>query len=168
MYYWVIWCEKDADPNVWMVTMVCDSFLWGCLRRGAVCKWDTGVTTRIAPVYDCYHGRFLPSATKLRRLCFYTCLSFCPRGGVCLSACWDTTPLGADPPHRHPPGANTPLGADTPWEQTPPEQTPPGADTLPRSRNPPRSRHPPEMATVADGTHPTGMLSCNGLELLFY
>ena len=24
---------------------------------------------------------YLPSATKLRRLCFYTCLSFCPRGG---------------------------------------------------------------------------------------
>ena len=24
---------------------------------------------------------FLPSATKLRRLCFYTCLSFCPREG---------------------------------------------------------------------------------------
>ena len=38
-------------------------------------------------------------------------------GGVCLSACWDTTPL---------------LGADNP----------PRADT-PRSRHPPGSRHPP-------------------------
>ena len=33
---------------------------------------------------------FLPSATKLRRLCFYRRLSV--DGGVCLSACWDTTP----------------------------------------------------------------------------
>ena len=37
-------------------------------------------------------------------------------GGVCLSACWDTTPPGADP------------------EQTPPEQTPPRADTPPERR----------------------------------
>ena len=45
--------------------------------------------------------QFLPSATKLRRLCFYTCLSFCSQGwGVCLSACWDTTtpPDQADTP----------------------------------------------------------------------
>ena len=31
--------------------------------------------------------RFLPSATKLRRLCFYTCLSFCPRGRCAIPAC---------------------------------------------------------------------------------
>ena len=46
------------------------------------------------------HNCILPSATKLRRLCFYTCLSV---RGVCLSACWDTTPPGAGtplpPPH---------------------------------------------------------------------
>ena len=67
---------------------------------------------------------FLPSATKLRRLCFYTCLSFCSQGGgVCLSACWDATPLS-----RHPP-----------WEQTPPT----------RSRHPSGSRHRPPRP--ADG-----------------
>ena len=72
-------------------------------------------------------------------------------GGVCLSACWDTTP---------PPGADTPweqtLQQQTPpWEQIPQEQTPlseqtssPGADTTP----PPGQR--------AGGTHPTGMQSC--------
>ena len=42
------------------------------------------------------------------------------RGGVCLSACWDTTPWS-----RHPP-----------WEQT---------HTPPRSRPLPQSRHPPEQ-----------------------
>ena len=68
------------------------------------------------------------------------------RGGVCLSACWDTTP----------PGPGTPLGAGTP----------------PRTRHNPWTRHPPEAGTPpgaehagrcgqrAGGTHPTGMLSC--------
>ena len=65
--------------------------------------------------------QFLPSATKLRRLCFYTCLSV-HRVGVCLSACWDTP----YPWSRHPP----------PQEQAPP-----------RSRQPPRSRHPPGADT---------------------
>ena len=36
--------------------------------------------------------------------------------GVCLSACWDTTPpLEADPPDQTPPYL---LGAESPWEQT--------------------------------------------------
>ena len=48
--------------------------------------------------------------------------------GVCLNACWDTTPREQTPP----PWEQTP----PPWEQTPPpprEQTPPplGADTIP-------------------------------------
>ena len=80
----------------------------------------------------------LPSATKLRRLCFYRRVSV-HRGGVYLSECWDPTrsrhPPGSRPPH------GIPLGADT---------HPPGAD------NPP----PGEKATAADGTHPTGMHSC--------
>ena len=46
---------------------------------------------------------YLPSATKLRQGNIFTsvCQEFCSRGGVCLSACWDTTPQ-ADPPGRHP------------------------------------------------------------------
>ena len=111
-------------------------------------------------------------------------------GGVCLSVCWDTTPPGADtplgadipleqtspwnrhsraytpprsrhPPSRHPPGSRHPQnrhppGADNPqplWEQTPPARHPPE-----------QTPHPPphgEMATAADGTHPTGMHSCS-------
>ena len=63
---------------------------------------------------------------SLRRLCFHWCLSVHMGGGVCPIACWDThpqadTPLGRDPPPRHPsrqtPRADTPsLGpqADTP------------------------------------------------------
>ena len=48
-------------------------------------------------------------------------------GGVCLSACWDTTP-----PSRHPPGTRPPPGADTPLGPDPP-----GADNNPL---PPGSR----------------------------
>ena len=54
-------------------------------------------------------------------------LSICPRGGgVCLNACWDTTPR----------------------EQAPHQ-----------SRYPPRAGTPGQTATVADGTHPTGIHS---------
>ena len=92
----------------------------------------------------------LPSATKLRRLCFLY-LSVCPQGGVSASV-----HAGIPPP---PPGAGTPLGAGTPQSRHPrragtPQSRPPG------TRHPP-SRHPPQQtATVADGTHPTGMHSC--------
>ena len=70
----------------------------------------------------------------------------------------------------HPPGPGTPP-EQTPPEQTPPEQTPPRArhplgQAPPGTRHPPSpgTRHPPpprqQTATVADGTHPTGMHSC--------
>ena len=112
--------------------------------------------------------KFLPSATKLRRLCFYRCVSVHGRGGggVCLSACWDTTPQEQTLPLEQTPlWEQTPPRADTPWSrhsmradtQTPLEQTPPGTDTSPWSRHPPeqtpptpqsrhapRSRHPPQ------------------------
>ena len=101
------------------------------------------------------------------------------RGGVCLSACWDTTrppradtPLGAaTPPSRHPleqtpPRADIPLRADTPPEKThpwsrhtPPEQTPPpGADTptLRADTPPPRADTPPEQTPPSqEQTHPS-------------
>ena len=60
--------------------------------------------------------------------------------GVCLSACWDTTPPppGADPWEQTPPRTDHPPRPDTPPEQNP---HPPGAD--PPDQTPPRSRHPP-------------------------
>ena len=70
----------------------------------------------------------LPSATKLRRLCFYTCLSFCSHErGVCLSACWDTTP----PPREQAPPDQASL-----WDQTVPlgPGIPPGPGTPPKQR----------------------------------
>ena len=46
-------------------------------------------------------------------------------GGVCLSACWDTTP---------------------------PEQTPPGSRHPPEQQPPPRSRHPPRSSSPPPGS----------------
>ena len=63
------------------------------------------------------------------------CHSFCSQGGVCLSACWDTTtphPPGADPPGSRPPWEQTP---PHPRDQNPPGPDPPGADT-PRDQTP--------------------------------
>ena len=116
--------------------------------------------------------RLLPTATKLRRLCFYRHLSV-HRGWGCLPQCmpgnhpppWADTPQRRHPPRsrqppdqtpqtrpppqsRHPP-ADPLTGAATPLEQTPPlGQTPPGVDT-------PWSRQPPPLVTVpSDKTPP--------------
>ena len=69
------------------------------------------------------------------------------RWGVCLSACWNTTPGSRHTPQRRPP------------------ETSPGADTPPGSRHPHQSRQSPQQQTLAYGqwaasTHPTGMHSC--------
>ena len=97
------------------------------------------------------------------------CHSFCSPGGVCLSACWDTTPRSRHPPEQTPPWDQTPQSRH-PQEQTPPvqtppwDQTPPGADN-PLGPDPPWDQSPPGKQTPANslraaGTHPTGMHSC--------
>ena len=72
-------------------------------------------------------------------------LSVCPQvGGV---------------PGQVPPWADTPLGPGTPPDQVHPlgPGTPPGQVNPPP---PPGPGTPQQTATVADGTHPTGMHSC--------
>ena len=89
--------------------------------------------------------QWLPSATKLRRLCFYRHLSVHRGVGVSASvhAGIPHPPQEADPPEADtPPQEQTPPTADTPQEQTPPKSRhPPEADT-PQEQTPPRSRHP--------------------------
>ena len=81
------------------------------------------------------------------------------------------TPREQTPPEQAPPLDQAP----PPQEQTPPDQVPPGADPprpgTPWEQTPPRPGTPPpradttiplrQTATVADGTHPTGMHSCH-------
>ena len=127
--------------------------------------WDS-CTNEIVANLSTMLTLFLPSATKLQRLCFYTCLSFRSRGrGVCLSASWDT-PQDQAPPPADTPRTRSPQEQTHPREQTPQDQAPPPLETDPCT---PQSRHPtlgadappPEQtATVADGTHPTVMHSC--------
>ena len=55
-------------------------------------------------------------------------------GGVCLSACWDTTPSRDQ---AHPSGTGTP-------QSNPQEQAPPKTRQIPPDQaHPPRTRHPP-------------------------
>ena len=73
----------------------------------------------------------LPSATKLRRLCFYTCLSVHRQEY-----------LG-----RYPPGPGTP-----PWDQV----HPPRPGTPPRTQYTHRPGAPPGPGTPPDQVHPPG------------
>ena len=81
-----------------------------------------------------YKQLLLSATVVAERLYFQKCLSI-HRGEVYTPQA--DTPLGRPPQGKHP-------KADTPWADTP------GADTSLL----------PEMATTADGTHPTGMHSC--------
>ena len=91
-------------------------------------QWAGG--THHTGMHSCYHLQW--SWGKVMFL--HVWLSFCSQGGVCLSACWDTT---------HPP-----------QEQTPSSPPPPG------SRHPTGAVHAGRYGQQAGGTHPTGMHSC--------
>ena len=97
---------------------------------------------------------FLPSATKLRRLCFYRHLSVHRGEGVSASMHGgiphppEQTPPRADTQEQTPPWSRQPPGADTP-----PKQTPPLEQTTPWSRHPPQSR-PLPRADPPEQTHP--------------
>ena len=107
---------------------------------------------------------YLPSATKLRRLCFYRRVSvhrgeyltrYTPRTRY---TPWDQV---------HPPGPDTPpprpgMPQDQVHPQGPGTPPPPGRPGTPPPP-PPRTRYTPpcrDTATAADGRHPTGMHSC--------
>ena len=78
----------------------------------------------------------LPSATKLRRLCFYRCLSFCPPGGGGVLSQQVVSQ------HALQQGEGGAFSGGL-WRPGPRKQT----------------------ATIADGTHPTGMYSCSKILL---
>ena len=81
------------------------------------------------------------------KVMFYTCLSFCPRGGGSAWVHAGIHPLGRYPPGRHP-------QADTFLSRPP-------LGIHPLYRHPPGQTLPPQQtATAVDGTHPTGMHSC--------
>ena len=107
----------------------------------------------MSTLHSCQFHFITARKRSLQRLCFYTCLSFCPwRGEVCPQCM-----LG-----YHPPGTRQPPGAGTPYHQDqappgsghpPPEQTPPGT-------RPPGAVHAGRYGQRAGGMHHTGMQSC--------
>ena len=103
------------------------------------------------------HCIFTARKRSLGTLCFYTCLSFCPQGGICPIAYWDT--------HTPRPEADTPPDqrqVHPPWDQR--QVSPRTRDRYqppPQGRTHPRSAvHAGRYRQQAGGTHPTGMQSC--------
>ena len=98
---------------------------------------------------------------SLRRLCFYTCLSFCSRAG---GATWAGTQpdrytprqvhtqAGTPPGQVHPPGRYTPRQVHSPRTGTPPWQVHPQAIT---GRYTPQAGTPPGRYT-RPGRYPLG------------
>ena len=75
-----------------------------------------------------------------------------------------TSPPLVDTPWANTPRADTPLvrhpsRADTPRQTPAPGRHPPAASRHPPGQTFP-GQTPPQIATAADGTHPTGMHSC--------
>ena len=105
------------------------------------------------------HWYMLVTARKrsLRRLCFYTCLSFILFTG---GSTWPGTPPGADTPPRPgtPPGTRyTPRTKYTPQTRYPPDQVhPPGPGTPPLDQVPPDKVHPLGPGTPPNQVHPPG------------
>ena len=111
-------------------------------------------------------GRFLPSATKLRRLCFYRCLSV-HRGVVSQHALQEGGAISACIAGGIPACLATGLQGGA-WSrrgllwggllQGVPAPTGGGGGWRPSRK---------QTATVADGTHPTGMHSCLHMRLVY-
>ena len=85
----------------------------------------------------CSRSRLLPTATKLwPRLCFYSCLWFCPRGGGLPQRMlgYSYPPQeGGTPRPRRPPKKEAPPTMETPLPRRPPpaKETPQEGDPLP-------------------------------------
>ena len=96
---------------------------------------------------------FTARKQSLRRLCFYTCLSFCSQGGYPKQV----HPLAGTPPSRYTPRQVHPLGRYTIWAGTPPGRYThplagtPQAGTFPGRYTPwagtPHGRYTPQAGT---------------------
>ena len=110
--------HNNSEVNLWVVFFV---------EREVRVKSDRDETS----------NELLPPATKLGQGYVFTgvCDSV-HRGGICLSACWNTTPPGSrHPPEQTPPWSRHPLGTDTP-----------------QSRHPFQSKHPPSPPSMLGDT----------------
>ena len=104
---------------------------------------------------------FTAHKRSLRRLCFYTCLSFCSQAG-----CISQHAMGQTPPPRKTdplPGRNQedpPSGRPSPPGRN--QEDPPLKEDRPplQEDRPPGAVHAGSYGQQAGGTHPTGMHTC--------
>ena len=113
-----------------------------------------------APLHPTTLVKILPSANEVCEGYIFTpvCQSFCSKGGVCRSACWDTPPPPEPEANIHPgPEADTPPPPDqrqaprrtrnrTPYPPRPEADTPLWEQT-------PVYRHPPPPPTRSVAVH---------------
>ena len=120
---------------------------------------STSPITKIPGVPKCYtritDGIYSPIFTVRKQSCRKNvCQESCPQRDVYSSMHWG----------RHPhPRAGTPTEVHPQQVQTPWAGTPPGQVHPPAQVNPGRYSPPLPTDTAADGTHPTGMISCFSL-----
>ena len=126
----------SAEVFITNITFIFTVAIWGTAGRFLLCFCNTVLQMKLL-------GNIKKLFTQLlhyrpQRSCegygFTPVCHSVHGGGVCLSACWDTTPPREA--HTHTLGKHTPPGKHT--------------HTLPSW----------ETAAAADGTHPTGMHSC--------
>ena len=100
------------------------------------------------------YGQQLITARKgnLRRLCFYTCMSFCPQGGVPGQVLPVRYTPGRYAPGQGTPQAGTPRAGTTP-RQVPPRQVHPPKQVHPLGRYTPLGRYSPRQ--VPPGRYPS-------------
>ena len=120
----------------------------------------------MAPALQQWHYPLSPTCpTTMLRFCFYTYPSVHLGGGVGLPQCMLGSPPGTKPPWEQAPTGTRPPSPrsrhQTPWSRHQHLETKPPWTRPPWSRHPlPVPDTPPQMTTVADGTHHTGMHSC--------
>ena len=105
---------------------------YACIRTSIMYKCSKFVFC----AWNAQNVKSQQSATKLQRLCFYTCLSFCSQGGGSASVHVGMPPWPCFPRDQ----------ALCPWDQAHPSRTrhPPGTrHTPPGPGTPPGTRHPP-------------------------
>ena len=94
-------------------------------------RWGTPTPEVRAPIYY-----YRPQRSCGQGYVFTCICDSVHRGGICLSACWDTTPLPRRPPCQgHPPAKETPCQVD------------------PSAKDPPRRRHTPSAKETPAPRH---------------
>ena len=165
IFWWVVEEKHDALWNFYIFeTIILKPYvLWGLVMLSCYYSYPT------------YMSIFTARKRSLRRLCFYTCLSFILfTGGVGIPACNGPTPppewRTTTPPN--PPQMETPRMEKQPppqMENPPPDGEPPTPpDGEPPNGEPPQMEKPPRWRTIPPPmeNHPLPMVTVRAVRIL--